>query len=306
MSVHVPPISRRRFLQVAAASVPGLLALRYVQAADADADLFALLSDTHIPATPDMVSRNANMTDNFKRVSDELLALPTKPAAVLVNGDCAFTKGLPEDYAHLATLLDPLRQAGLPLHLNLGNHDNRDTILASMTHYRPSDEPVPGRRVTVLMTPRVNWFMLDTLDKTNSTPGVMGEPQLAWLAKALDAHADKPAVIYAHHNPQWASPEALSGPKISGLTDTAALFDVLAPRRHVKAFIFGHTHHWSLDQRDGIHLINLPPTAYVFSAGQPNGWVSAQLADNAMTLTLHCLDKQHPDHDRSATLPWRA
>ena len=26
----------------------------------------------------------------------------------------------------------------------------------------------------------------------------------------------------------------------------------------------------------GIHLINLPPTAYVFEEGKPSGWVRAQ------------------------------
>ena len=44
--------------------------------------------------------------------------------------------------------------------------------------------------------------------------------QLEWLGKALDARADKPAVVLAHHNPDRLV-------NIHGLTDTAKLFDVL-------------------------------------------------------------------------------
>ncbi|EEF61903.1 hypothetical protein [Pedosphaera parvula] len=35
-----------------------------------------------------------------------------------------------------------------------------------------------------------------------------------------------------------------------------------------------------------VPLVNLPPTAQVFAAGKPNGWMRAQLQDNGMKLEL--------------------
>jgi hypothetical protein len=51
--------------------------------------------------------------------------------------------------------------------------------------------------------------------------------------------------------------------------------------------------------------VNLPPVAYVFQKGRPNGWVEATLRDDGMQLKLNCLDKSHPQHDETAELKWR-
>ena len=70
--------------------------------------------------------------------------------------------------------------------------------------------------------------------------------------------------------------------------------------------IFGHSHVWKVDQREGLHLVNLPPTAYVFAASSPNGWVDARVAADGMTLELRCLDPQHAQHGQRVELKWRA
>src|SRR5690606_17841116 len=81
----------------------------------------ALLSDTHIPNSPEVEARGTNMTTNLRHVVREITALKTAPSSVLINGDCAYLKGLPEDYANLAACVAPLSEAGLPLHLTMGN-----------------------------------------------------------------------------------------------------------------------------------------------------------------------------------------
>ena len=61
--------------------------------------------------------------------------------------------------------------------------------------------------------PRANWFLLDSLDEPNKTPGVLGDKQVAWLGQALDARANKPAILVAHHNPpqaKFANPRSSS------------------------------------------------------------------------------------------------
>jgi 3',5'-cyclic AMP phosphodiesterase CpdA len=209
-------------------------------------------------------------------------------------------KGEIGDYRTIAELMLSGGKADVPIHYLLGNHDNRDSFREVLRTYGAS--PIDSHVVAILDAGPVNWLMLDSLDKVNGTPGKLGEAQLAWLAAALDARADKPAIVSVHHNLVFpAAPDV----KISGLTDTAALFEVLQPRKQVKAVIYGHTHNWALDQRDGIHLVNLPPVAYVFAKGRPNGWVSADVRPDGMTLTLNALDRKHADHGQKHELAWR-
>ena len=307
MAMHLPPVSRRRFLAGSLAAGAGLVlnGTAFADEAGADPNSWALLADTHIFAQRDEVVRGVKMAENFARVSDELLTMKTLPAGVIVNGDCAYLEGQAADYQVLAELVAPVSRGGLPVHMTLGNHDHRDRFweaLESAAEERPPEErPLESRHVAVLQTPRANWFLLDSLQSTNVTPGSLGEEQLAWLAKALDAHADKPALIVAHHHPDPGGEHP-----ISGLTDTGALFDLLKPRRQVKAYIYGHTHHWQVGQQDGIHLINLPPVAYLFNAADPNGWVHCRLQENGATLEVRALNAEHPAHGKQVQLKWRA
>ncbi len=217
-------------------------------------------------------------------------------------GDCAFNHGTPGDYAMLKTLFHPLREAGLPMHIALGNHDHREHFLAAFPDAKTDSTEaagVPGKHVSVLETPHANWFLLDSLNQTNVTPGVLGEAQLAWLAKALDARPDKPALVVAHHNPD----ETAGG---MGLTDTKALFAVLMPRKQVKAYVFGHTHRWHVDRREDLHLVNVPAVAWVFDKTQPRGFVTAGLRPDGATLVLHAFDRRHARHGEQIDLKWRA
>ena len=96
------------------------------------------------------------------------------------------------------------------------------------------------------------------------------------------------------------------GKKPSGLLDTAELFRVLAPRRQVKALIFGHTHDWGVKEHpSGIQLVNLPPTSYVFTSGRPSGWVKATLRADGAKLQLRCPDPKDAKWNTDVELNWR-
>src|SRR4051812_18151327 len=149
----LPPIARRRFLVGSLAAGAGLLLRRpllaaeeTVQSAPVDPHRVALLSDTHIAADPKLSARGVNMFDHMKQVCGEVLKLDKRPAAVLVNGDCAYNTGEAEDYATFLGLLKPLREAGLPIHLALGNHDHREHFWQAIPDARPSGEAGAGKQ----------------------------------------------------------------------------------------------------------------------------------------------------------------
>jgi Icc protein len=217
----------------------------------------------------------------------------------VILGDCAFDNGESGDYAALTALLKPLRADGSPIHLALGNHDNRERFWEALHEEQIAKRPLADRQVALLRTQLANWFILDSLEKTRSTPGLLGHEQLDWLAKTLDANSSKPALVLVHHN------SGLTGNM--GLKDTAAFLDIIRPRRQVKAYIYGHTHAWGVEQDySGIHFINLPPVSYVFQAGQPSGWVHATLARSGLRLELRCVDTSHKAHGQVVNLEWRS
>jgi 3',5'-cyclic AMP phosphodiesterase CpdA len=316
MPIYLPPISRRRFLAGAVTVIAtASLRSRLVFAADADPHSLALMADTHVAAdraavfkerkTRDRnspVLREVNMADHLAAVVKEVIAWPQRPAVGLVVGDLAKKEGLAGDYAAFLDLLKPLREAGLPLHLTLGNHDQRDRF--AVATFLNGIRPAEGRIAEVLELPRANLFVIDTLDKTDGVPGEVGKAQLEWLVRSLDGHAGKPAIVFGHHHPMFEPPP--EGEKPAGLLDTAQLFKLLEPRRHVKAYVYGHTHTWEVKEHtSGIHLVNLPPTSYVFESGPPSGWVHAALRPDGMRLELRCLDTKHATHGQIADLTWR-
>ena len=119
---------------------------------------------------------------------------------------------------------------------------------------------------------------------------------MAWLARALDARPERPAIV--------------DGPSTTCSISTAwrtptRFLEVLTPRPQVKAYIFGHSHIWQRGTWHGIHLINLPAVAWVFDALQPHAWVDMKLAATGATLTLSSLDKRHRLHGERLELKWR-
>ena len=294
MPIH---ISRRDFITGTIASA-GILALPDAWADSADRDRFALLSDTHIAASKGEMREDVNMAQHLQKAVAEVTGLKHRPAAAFVNGDCAYLTGQTGDYATFVDLNRPIVDAGIPMHMSLGNHDDRGNFWQSVK--TTGARALQSKHVSVVETHKANWFILDSLDKTNVTPGLLGAEQIDWLKRALDANSKKAAIVLTHHQPQL-----VTSVPVGGLMDTQALLDVLTPRKQVKALIFGHTHHWELREKDGIHLVNLPPVAYVFQKGDPSGWVDVHLKGDGATLELRSLDSSHAAHGKKHELIWR-
>jgi Icc protein len=298
----MPPLSRRRFLATSLAASAGLMLGRPLLGVDkpVDKNNWILFSDTHVVADQSFVHKSGtNMARNLARAVEESLALPDRAAGVLVCGDCAYLKGEQGDYAAFTDLLNPIRKAGMPVHVTLGNHDDRDNLWSTMAETKGAKHALADRHVALLKSAHANWYVLDSMEKVNVTPGILGEAQLEWLAKTLDANKGKPAIVMVHHDLQ-------KGEVKTGLKDTDKLVAIMEPRKQVKALVYGHTHHWNIKQEaGGIHFINLPPVAYTFNNTDPNGWVLATLQSGGMKLKLHAFDTAHKANGQVVDLKWR-
>jgi 3',5'-cyclic-AMP phosphodiesterase len=265
-----------------------------------DQDLIAILNDTHIGAKH---PEKSPVPTHLRETVASLLSLDRHPAAVVINGDLALSDGQPGDYAHLAKLIAPLREAGIPIHLTLGNHDNREVFHSVLKSEKATAPPLVTKHVSVVTLPRANLFLLDSLKAPLVTQGLLGTEQLQWLGRMLDSHAGRPALVFAHHNPRLGGEEKHFP---GGLEDSDPLWDLLISRPHVKAYIHGHIHHRDYFRHRGIHLLNTPATSYVANpAVSTTGWTLARLASQGAefkTLT-HAAD--HPWNGAVENLTWR-
>lgn len=317
MPLHVRPPTRRSFLAVAGGATATLVSTAFGWhrrfdgldgPAPSDPERWALLSDPHVTARPDGRRGACCMNANCAAAVADVLSLDgTPPAGVIVNGDCAVGRGRTADYRAFRDLVvAPLAAADIPLHLTLGNHDHRGRFLEALGGHLPSRGAATdcaGRVVSVVRARHANFVLLDTLGTTNRMGGKAGDAQLRWLDAALAANADKPALVVAHHPLPGTG---LLG-RVGAVRDGARLWDVLRRHPHVKAYVYGHTHRWDVARRDGVYLVNLPTTAYVFNARQPTGWVDLHLGRDGAELRLRTIGPRRGEGwagGASATIAW--
>lgn len=305
MPIVLPPITRRQFIKGSLAlGGTALVTSRALAAADServklDQNRVALLADTHISADPNLVypgtkwpgspvkeseHEGVNMAACLVRTARSVVALNPRPAHLIVNGDCTLSIGTEAEYGQFLELVEPIRAAGITIHVTIGNHDNRENLWRLIPFLKKEQM---GVQADVIELPHANLVLLDSGRK-----GVLGDEQLDWLAKQLDNRPDKPALVFGHFNPY---PNRGVRP-IPGMSDGSSLLKLLAERKHARAYVYGHTHEWQYDRRDHLHIINQPAVGYYFGKGHAHGWVDMKLTETSADLELHCIDPKHPQH----------
>jgi len=304
MPIILPPITRRQFIQGSLAlGSTAIMTSRASAAAEServevDQNRVALLADTHISADPNRVypgtkwpgspvkeseHESVNMTNCLVQTAKSVIALNPRPAHLIVNGDCTFGRGSEAEYKQFLKLVEPIRAAGITIHVTIGNHDNRGNLWKLIPFLKKEQM---GLQADVIELRHANLILLD------SGNGSLGDKQLNWLAKQLDERADKPALIFSHYNPY----NNRGVRPIPGMRDGSSLLKLLAERKHAKAYFYGHTHEWQHDQRDHLHLINQPAVSYYFGKGLAHGWVDMKLTETLADLELHCINRKHTQH----------
>ncbi|MGB2092269.1 MAG: metallophosphoesterase family protein [Akkermansiaceae bacterium] len=304
MPITLTPITRRNFIKASFAFGGTALMTSRGLAADSgastlDPNRVALLADTHIsddpkrsypgtkwPGSPYKEDEHewVNMADCLAQTAQSVIALHPRPAHLIINGDCALSRGTEGEYKEFLRLVEPIRAAGITIHVTIGNHDTREKLWKLLPFLKKEQM---GIQADVIELPHANCFLLDSGKRGN-----LGEEQLDWLAKQLDQRADKPALIFGHYNP---SPSQGIRP-IKGMRDGSTLLKLLAQRKHARAYIHGHTHEWMQDERNHVQIIGQPAVSYYFGKGHAHGWLDMKLTETSADLELHCLNPKHPQH----------
>ena len=305
MPIILPPIARRQFIKGSLVlggttfTASSLLAKAVGESVRLDLNRVALLADTHISSDSNRVypgtkwpgspvkegeHESVNMAQCLADVAKNVIALNPRPAHLIINGDCAMSRGTIAEYKEFLRLIEPIRVAGITVHVTIGNHDNRENLWKLLPFLKKEQM---GIHAEVIELPHANLILLDSGRK-----GILGGKQLSWLAQELDGRTNKPALIFGHFNPY---PNRGVRP-IKGMSDGSALLKLLAKRKHARAYFYGHTHEWQQDRRGHLHLINQPAVSYYFGKGHAHGWVDMQLTPKSADLKLHCINLKHPQH----------
>ncbi|MGB0904411.1 MAG: metallophosphoesterase, partial [Mangrovicoccus sp.] len=174
------------------------------------------LTDIHL-TTPGQTIGGRDPNQNFDRALAHALEFHSDAEAFVITGDLS-DWGERADYERLRARIAELP---MPVHLCIGNHDDRELFLTVFPELRGEGGFV--QRVEPLSQGHA--IMLDTWGPETHA-GHFCEARAAWLDKTLD-ELPGPVWIFQHHNPV-----PLGIPVIDeiGLLDAERLADVL--RRH--------------------------------------------------------------------------
>jgi hypothetical protein len=305
--------SRRKFLTTSAMAVvastmpfPRCLFAEEPSREDTADDVWAFASDMHIA---DWTDKPPEYNVRFQSVIAAILKEPVKPRRLFLLGDNV-GGGSQGQYKRLLEILQPLVDAGIGIHASLGDHDHRERFRTirpqllptekkdeSITHIVQTESWADGetKHLEIIETKRANFFMLDSLDKTDQEEGEFGKHQLDWLAAELDRRKEKPAILMAHH-PAIRAVNA-------GLADMLPFWKLVGTRPQVKAYFFGHSHVWFNYRFGRVHQVNFPATSRCPPL-TALGWVSMNLLDDGVHLTLKTCDPNHPQNGERVSLKW--
>ena len=286
-------LSRRRFFQLAGLATLAFPLRGWAALDTSGGDEVVIINDIHITGIPEeKIPANAKDDDDHLRATvKQILALPKKPAAVIINGDLALAIGTAADYAVIRELIAPLRDAGIPVHLTLGNHDVRDIFMQAFPEMKSASDLKDPRHNGLIDLPSTRLILLDTLDQSPGPSGKLGAEQIAWILAKIDEVPTKQVVLIGHHNPQVGGDTSHYK---GGLVDTADFWPEIAKRDQVKAYIHGHTHEWTQAMENRIHIISTIACAYVFNKNtNATGWTSARFNAHGFQLKLNTLETDH-------------
>jgi Icc protein len=195
--------------------------------------LLAQISDLHIRARGQLANRVVDTAGMLRACVEHILQLDPQPDAVVITGDLT-DGGLPEEYAVLRALLEPL---AMPLYLIPGNHDIHGALRAAFPDHDYLRQSPRFAQYAIERHP-LRIVAADTVIP-GETGGELCEERLAWLDRTLAAARDRATVVIMHHPPFTTFIDKMDH---HGLRNPAGLEAVIRRHPQVEAVLCGHVH----------------------------------------------------------------
>ena len=187
------------------------------------------LTDIHLTTPGDTIGgRDPNA--NFERALDHALANHADAEAIVITGDLS-DWGDAEDYVRLKQRIAAIP---VPVHLCIGNHDDRPTFLSVFPD-------LVDENGFVQKTAQLSYGTAVLIDSwaPETHAGHFCEIRASWLAETL-SRIDDPVYLFLHHNPV---PTHIGPMDQIMLLDAARFANTIKPFRDKIAHIFfGHCH----------------------------------------------------------------
>lgn len=227
--------------------------------------LIAQITDIHLGFEPDAPGEfNRQRLD---RTLATLCAMKPAPDMLFATGDL-IDRGDRESYERLR---EAIGVVPFPVHLVLGNHDERDNFRSVFPQYRFVD----GFLQYEVDTPDLRILVLDTLEEGRHG-GAFCEERAAWLVARLSEQPDRKTLIVLHHPPiELGIPWMNTDPEEPWVSRLAT---AIGGSRNVVGMICGHIHRATSTAWAGTVVSSCPSTA-------------PQVA-----LDLRPIDPEMPDH----------
>lgn len=212
------------------------------------------ITDTHLTPKNALAANNQKIDPFLKLASifKDISEMIIKPNLIVITGDLIH-EGVREDYKHLAKLITNQKEKlHIPIEVVLGNHDRTKAFFEGYLQ-----KPEQKKYYYLKSTDEFDFYFLDS-KFYNYEQGYLGQEQLDWLKNNLNAHQDKPALLFLHH--------PIDGPAIhhmrySILQESKELISVIT-ETSVQAVFSGHIHFETSFVKNGILMHSTDSSAY--------------------------------------------
>jgi len=220
---------------------------------------FMHLTDPHIAIGAKQVQFGVDTTAAFLRVLAAVRELTPSPDFVLITGDLV-ADGCPESYE---AFRDLVRSLPMPVHLSLGNHDERRNFRRVVLECPDASE---APYCYVFRSGETDFLVLDSCPAAT-----LDADQLGWLSDRLGE--SQGAIVCVHHHPV---PTGLVWLDRLILRNGEELTALVRSCRRVQGVLFGHIHRTFEEDLGGVPLLGTPSTCFQFTPRSESREISAE------------------------------
>ena len=218
---------------------------------------FVVLSDLHV-MPPGELSDTLDTGARLEQAVEAVIARYGKADFCILAGDLADT-GDPAAYRRLQSIIARLP---IPVHITLGNHDNRAAFLSIFGNQFIAET---GKVDKVIDIKGYRIVLLDS-SEPGRVDGVLTATQIAWLHARLAEAMDRPVIVVLHHN---ANALHIESDNIR-ILEPDAFISALKTHPDIRQVIAGHVHLTSTATWRGLPFTTLSGNHYSCSVDQPH------------------------------------